>query len=424
MAVSVRFFLLVSLTVAACHHEPPGGQPPPPTRPSRPGATPRSRAEFPTTSGEIALSNLGSQIQGVEAAGAGARARLIPLLLMRGQLLGRIADYERADRLAAELVAAAPRSAEAFQLRAGVHAILHRFTQAEADLARAEALGAAAPDLAMARTGLREATGQAAETLAIRQREAAQHPDLASLTALAVRQAERGETAAAARLFVQAQDDYRGTSPFPLAYLYLQEGLCAERAGQLSRAQELFAAAVERVPGYAPAASHLASALASMGQRQRARSILEPLLATSDDPELLGQLAGLLRAEHRPAEAAPLFERAQQRYEQLLARMPEAFSDHAARFLLARGGRAPRALALARANLALRPTREAHALAIDAAIAAGDTTFACQAADRLKAAASFPPLAQLDAARAFSACGRQEEARALLSQAERALATR
>src|SRR4051812_39596483 len=120
MTVAVRIFLVVSLTVAACHRDPPRGPPPRPSRPSGPGATPRTRAELPTTSGEIALSNLDSQIQAVEALVArdgAARSQLIPLLLMRGQLRGRIADYERADRLAGELVAAAPRSVEALQLR-------------------------------------------------------------------------------------------------------------------------------------------------------------------------------------------------------------------------------------------------------------------------------------------------------------------
>jgi tetratricopeptide (TPR) repeat protein len=427
MAASVRIIALGVLTVAACRRTPPAEQPPRPHAPpaaSRAGATPRSRAEFPTTSGDLALSNLASQIDGVEKVCSrepAAKARLVPLLLLRGELLGRVADYERADKLAAELVAAMPRSAESYQLRATVAAKLHRFQQAEKDLARAEKLGANPRELQPARTGLLESTGRAREALAQRESEAAVRPDLATLTTLGALQAELGDGAAAGRLFVRAQDGYRGVSPFPLAYLYLQEGLAAERAGRLSRAVELFSAALERVPGYAPAASHLASGLASMGQRKRAMAVLEPVLRSSDDPELVGQMAVLLRAEHRTDEADRQFAQADERYRALVARLPEAFSDHAARFYLAWGGHADRALALAQANLAVRPTREAHALAIDAAIAAGDSRYACQVADRLKEAGPLTPLAQIDAARAFQACGRTEEAHALLSQAERAL---
>jgi tetratricopeptide (TPR) repeat protein len=424
MSAAVRIFAALVLTVVACRRAP---EPPRPHRApaaSRPGATPRSRAEFPTTSGDLALSNLASQIDGVEqlcGRDPTARGRLVSLLLLRGQLLGRLADYERADKLAGEVLAASPRAADAQVLRASVDATLHRFQAAEKDLARAQALGANPRDLQPARTALLESTGHAADALPLRRRDAAARPELATLAAVAVLEAELGNSATASRLFVQAQDGYGGVSPFPLAYLYLQEGLAAERAGQLARASDLFTAALERVPGYAPAASHLASALSLMGQRKRALTVLEPVLRTSDDPELPGQMAVLLRAEHRTGEADRLFARADQRYQELLARMPEAFSDHGARFYLAWGGHADRALALARANLANRPTREAFALAIDAAIAAGDAAQACQVADRLKTSSAFTPLARIDAARAFQSCGRADEAHALLSQAERAL---
>jgi hypothetical protein len=428
--IAVGIAVAAVLTVTACRRReapPPPAEPPrpPPAAPavrSGPGSTPRTRAEFPTTSGDLALGNLSSQIVGLQGSGPSARGQLIPMLLLRGELLGRIADYQRADQLAREMVSAEPRSPAAFTLRASVDSTLHRFVEEAHDLDRARALGANPAELDGARIGLLEATGRLAEALPLRQRAAEAQPNLANLTALAVLEAERGQLAAAGRLFVQAQDDYRGSSPFPLAYLYLQEGLVAERTGRLGRARDLFAAALDRVPGYAPAASHLAAALASMGQRRRAIALLEPLLHSSDDPEIIGQLAVMLRAEHEGDRAERLFADAERRFEDLLATMPEAFADHAARFYLARGGKAARALALARKNLANRPTREAFGLAIDAALAAGDPRAACQIADRSKAAGPLTPLAQIDAARAFQACNRGSEARALVDQAERALA--
>src|SRR5581483_7464425 len=95
------------------------------------------------------------------------RTRLVPLLLLRGQLLGRIADYQRADELTRAVVAEAPRSIEAHQLRASVHATLHRFAAAEAELHAAEKLGAKPRELEPARVALLEATGRTAEALPI-----------------------------------------------------------------------------------------------------------------------------------------------------------------------------------------------------------------------------------------------------------------
>jgi hypothetical protein len=54
--------------------------------------------------------------------------------------------------------------------------------------------------------------------------------------------------------------------------------------------------------------------------------------------------------------------KAEVRYDELLARHPHAFADHAAEFWLTIGGDAKRALWLVRENLALRQTPRARAL--------------------------------------------------------------
>lgn len=48
--------------------------------------------------------------------------------------------------------------------------------------------------------------------------------------------------------------------------------------------------------------------------------------------------------------------------DELIARHPEAYADHAAEFWLSVGGDPRRALRLARQNLTFRPTPRAHAL--------------------------------------------------------------
>ena len=54
--------------------------------------------------------------------------------------------------------------------------------------------------------------------------------------------------------------------------------------------------------------------------------------------------------------------RAAARYDELVARHPEAFADHAAEFWLAAGADPHRALSLASRNLEVRQTPRAHEL--------------------------------------------------------------
>ena len=344
------------------------------------------------------------------------------MLLLRGQLLGRVADYARADRAGergggerAPLGGGAP--AAGVGERHAPSVPRRRGGARPGRVARGERAGFAA-----ARAAILESTGRAAEALPQRQRDAAARPDLATRVALAVVEAELGDTPAALRLFALAQDGYRGASPFPLAFLYLQEGLVAERAGRLGRARDLFSAALDRVPGFAPAALHLAGVLAGMGRRRLAMDALEPLRHSADDPEVLGQHRGLYRSEGRAAEAEGLFRRAGTDYERLLATMPEAFSDHGARLYQAWGGDAARALALARAE----PRKPAHARGLragDRHRPRGGRATVRVPAGRSPRRRGRPqtPLTQLAAARALAACGRAAEARALLAQAESAL---
>src|SRR5262249_18277514 len=116
-----------------------------------------------------------------------------------------------------------------------------------------------------------------------------------------------------------------------------------------------------------------------------------------------------------------LIARAKREYDALTARHPEAFADHAARFWLGVGADPHKALVLAEKNLAVRPTRAAVALAIDAAISAGDRAAACAGAERALALPHPTGAVHLLAARALDACGRTgraEEERRIASAPE------
>ena len=98
------------------------------------------------TSGRIAVANLAASIEGLERRrGEGARFEhllaLSNLLFARGDLLGRIADHDRAERVATEAAGSSPDAAAALYIRARLAARFHRFEEAAALLDDALAAG-------------------------------------------------------------------------------------------------------------------------------------------------------------------------------------------------------------------------------------------------------------------------------------------
>jgi tetratricopeptide (TPR) repeat protein len=296
-----------------------------------------------TTSGSIALANLEAQIESLEMQTAtgqltiAGRAGLVDLLLLRGHVLGRIADYERAAALAEQLVRDAPAESAAFLARARARATFHRFADALADLDIAERLGADQETLDGERATIFQALGRADEALALRRKAVGERADFATLSALAVLQAGRGETAEADLLFALGRRRYQSVAPFPLAALDFQRGVMWMERGKLDIARIWFEAACTRVPAYVPALGHLAEVEAAQGQHDAAISRLRPLAAGSDDPEYAGLLAGMLGKTGATDEARAWHDHAAARYDELVTRHAAAFADHAAEFRLAAG---------------------------------------------------------------------------------------
>jgi hypothetical protein len=116
------------------------------------------------------------------------------------------------------------------------------------------------------------------------------------------------------------------------------------------------------VPAYAPALGHLAEVDAALGARDAAIDCVRPLAGSSDDPEYAASLAGLLTDAGRPQEAEQWRISAAARYDELVLRHPEAFSDHAAEFWLTVGGDRPRGLQLVERHREDRRTARSHAV--------------------------------------------------------------
>jgi thioredoxin-like negative regulator of GroEL len=349
------------------------------------GATsPRSSAAAPaeppppelkTTSGEIATHNFRAELAQAERQHAEQPAdlrrsrALVDRLFARAQFFGRLADYDEAEAVSKAALTAAPASGDAHLLRARTLAALHEFVRSRAELDRAAALGADPDAVEHARVGIWQATGDIDKALESLRAWRRARPNLTSYAAEAGALADKHDFPLAAAVFTEARRHYDDVSAFAVAWLEFQEGHMWETAGRSDRARPLFESALARLPGYAAAAGHLARLVAAFGDPdglQRARALLEPLVAETDDPEYVGQLGALDRQQQRVAEGDRLVARAAQGYEALVARHPAAFYDHAARFFLHVGGDPQRALSLAQKNLAIRQTPDARDLLAEA----------------------------------------------------------
>lgn len=321
-----------------------------------------------TTSGAIAMRNLGARIEGLQLQAVQApptaadRAALIEALCLRGHLLGCIADLEHAAEQAEQFVREVPGAGPAYLARARTRSVWHRFSEAWRDLDTAQRCGMDPADVDGERAVIHQAVGRYDQALAIRRAAARRRGDFRSLAALAGIHAERHENDSAQRLFRESRRRYRGVSPFPLAMLDVEHGHLWLAKGTLWPARTRFAAAQQRLSGYAPAQGHLAEVDAALGDIEAAITRLRPLVASSDDPRYAAHLARLLRDVGRAEESSRCREYAAQRYDELVSRHVEAFADHAAEFWLGAGADPARAVPLARINVEVRATPQARQL--------------------------------------------------------------
>jgi tetratricopeptide (TPR) repeat protein len=291
-----------------------------------------------------------------------AQSELIELVALRGEILGRVKDYQWCADKAEQLTLDAPTDGAAFVARSRARARFHRFTDALADLDEAQCLGADPGMLDADRASIFQALGRYGRALTLYKEALARRGDYSAFGALATLHADRGEVEPAEQLFDRARAQYRGVSPIPVALLEFQRGHMWLARGDLSRARMWLESATRRLPDYATAQGHLAEIEAALGDIEAAIARLLPLTTSSDDPDYAASLARILKEAGREQAALEWRDRAEARYEGLVARYPEAFADHAAEFWLAGGADSERALELARSNLELRQTARAREL--------------------------------------------------------------
>jgi hypothetical protein len=327
------------------------------------------------TDGEIAAINLESARRRAWARFAqdpqrpGVAEEILDYERLVAQFLGDLDALDRLDELAWQFVGVD--SSRAALVQAEVASTMHCFEDARGHLARAELMGAGREAIERHALAIDQACGvELANVLAARRRIATASGRLEDLVPLGAVLADLECFSEAEAVYRQAFYSYDGVSPFPLAWVCFQLGVLW---GELVPATDPALAAVwyrhaiAYLPGYVKARVHLAEIYASLNQPGDAETLLRPALS-SRDPEVRWRLADVLMAQERLDEAETELDAARVGFDELLVRHRLAFADHAAEFYAGSGDDCRRALELARANVANRPTRrairQAHAIAV------------------------------------------------------------
>jgi len=321
----------------------------------------------PATSGEIAAINLESARRRAWARFAqdphrpGVAEEILDTERVVAQFVG---DFDALDRLGglASQFARVGDPSRAALVHAEVASTVHRFEEARGHLARAALMGGPRETIERHLLTIDQACGVSLDTvLAARRRIATASGRLEDAVPLGavLGDLERFEEADA--VYRLGFYSYDGISPFPLAWAAFQLGaLWGELVPvpDLKLAALWYGRAIDYFPRYVRARVHLAEIYASQGQTGDAEELLLPVLS-SGDPEVRWRLGDVLLAQGRRAEAEAQLDAARFRFDELLGRHLLAFADHAAEFYAGSGSDCRRALRLARANVANRPTRRA-----------------------------------------------------------------
>lgn len=294
---------------------------------------------------------------------------------LTAEFVGDLSAFDRLGYLISHLVEADATSMRTALIQAQIASMMHRFADARRFLARADLARAQPADVNRLALNIDQACGaNVGGVLDGRRRAARNSGRIEDLVALGALLADLREFDEADRTYRQALLIYRDVSPFPLARAYFQLGMLWGELvpePQVAKAEGWYRKAIGCLPGHTKARVHLAEICSSSGRPDQAEVLLMPSVP-SGDPEVLWRLADALVAQNRYAEAEAKMNAARSGFESLLERHLLAFADHGAEFYAGNGNNWPRALELARINVANRPTLRAFELAHDIAVTAGD----------------------------------------------------
>ena len=337
---------------------------------------PQSKQVYKTTSSEIYLANLNASISSLDRLITDKLAvrtgtQLADKLYHRYKILGRFTDAEAALSIIRQLTRQPEAGATSFLSLAGILAGFHLFNDALAALDHAVALGGDAGRIADLSREINTAIGIYQFPTDI-SRGYPDHITTAQQALLG------GDFVLASTHFRQAELSYRGTDPYVLAWIQLQQGIAFLRYGDSRTANYFFKLAHERMPEFYLVTEHLAETEFLLGELTAAEQLYKQVSEQTGHPQFYYQLArvqallGDLTASQRSSALASAG------FDQLAARYPLAMGDHAVNFYLQQR-QGDKALSLARKNLANRHNIESWILLANTALAVKADEEACQA---------------------------------------------
>jgi tetratricopeptide (TPR) repeat protein len=382
---------------------------------------PRTAVELPTTNAEVFVGNLHARLDAGRTAWKRSGSPLDALMLVgpvasSGKLDGDLDRIREAVDIATLALKKSPNERALLLARADANAALHRFGAALTDAKRAHAISKSAESDAML-ADLAWNLGDYASAIA-GIRSAAETPSFSTLVRLAQLELELGNLDAADQAFARAETLVKDVSPVPVAWLNVQRGLSCLHTGRFEHAELFYREAVARMPRYPLAVEHLAEIEALLGKRDLAAARYRQVVAQTNNPELMGALAGVLDELGDAAGARDLRSRAAKRYSALLRSHPEAMYWHAADFHLEQGD-PERARSLLEKNARLRPNATSYAALANAELAAGKLEAAAKTIERALSSPVQRAEIFYTAARIRRAQGRTADARCLEADAKR-----
>ena len=349
--------------------------------------SPDLEIDFPlATAGEIAVINLKSARQQSwtrfwqAPCRPGIAEYIVEQEQLAAQFLGDLGALDRLETLANHLTRVDMDSMRTALISAQVMSMAHRFAEARGYLEQAKVRGATPADTWRLSLSIDQACGTALDAvLEARRRIAAESRRLEDLVPLGALLADLREFDEADRIYKRALGEYRDVSPFAVAWVcFLLGVLWGElvREPQLGRAAQWYRRALEYLPCYVKSRVHLAEIHSRCGRATDAQALLTPAIA-SGEPEVCWRLADVMNATGRLADAEAQMQAARSGFDFLLGKHLLAFADHGAEFYAGAGNDAARALELANANVANRPTLRAFEQAYAIAMGAGQQRVAC-----------------------------------------------
>jgi Tfp pilus assembly protein PilF len=313
------------------------------------------------------LADLDRRIDGLQRRADGrpgdwlTRQHLASALLERAGLTQRLDDFDRVQAVLDEAFTGIPEGTGPVLVAARFNLAVHRLAAAEKYLDMIDRRRIPLRDdqvatrLLRAQIALQRGDYDIAGDLFLQVAAAA--PTFAAAES-AIYHANTGDPEKARRLLTEALASTPADDPQRRAWIELQLGLLALRRGELPTALAHLQAADAELPGWWLVQEHLAELHVRRSQHDQAVALYEKIVRTADLPQHMDALAALHRHLGEPAKADELVARAAARWEQHLARYPEAATGHALQHYL-RFGPPERALELALADHAARPSGEA-----------------------------------------------------------------